>query len=334
MLAVVKERPGPGFVLKDVPVPEPPPGWVRVRVRAAGICGSDLPIFNGIRPVPTPLIPGHEVAGDVDRVGEGVLGFRPGERVAVDLVVACGLCGPCRTAQPELCERLVELGIDANGGFAEYMVAPARNLHHIPPGLSFDKATAADPLASAYHGVEAAVIQSDDTVAVFGVGAIGLYAIQAARLRRPRRLIAVGRRDDALALAREVGADLTVDARTEDPAAAVWRITGGGASVVVEATGAPALVATACEAAGRGARVILLGVYHGAAAIAPGPIVRRELRVLGRLCYTWGEYEHCLGLLASGQVRPLISHRMALSEMSQALGLIHQRRTIKIVVHP
>lgn len=334
MLAVVKEGPGPGFALKDVPVPEPPHGWVRVRVRAAGICGSDLPIFDGVRPVRVPLIPGHEVTGEVDQAGDGVSGYQPGDRVAVDLVVACETCASCAAGQPELCERLVELGFDADGGFAEFMVAPARNLHRIPPGLSFEEATAADPLASVFHGLAAAGISRDDIVAVFGVGAIGLYAVQVARLSGPRRVVALGRRDDALALAREVGADDVVRLGSGSPAEAVRDLTGGGAGVVVEATGAAPLLTDAFEAAARGGRVVLLGVYHGAAPVVAGPIVRKELRVLGRLCYTWGEYEHCLGLLAQGAIRPLISHRVALAEMSRALDLINQRRAIKVVVNP
>lgn len=334
MLAVVKEGPGPGFALKDVPVPDPPHGWVRVRVRAAGICGSDLPVFDGVRPVRLPVIPGHEVAGEVDMAGDGGSGYQPGDRVAVDLVVACGTCAACGAGQPELCQRLIELGFDADGGFAEYVVAPARNLHRIPPGLSFDEATAADPLASAFHGLVAAGITRDDTVAVFGVGAIGLYAVQVARLSGPRRVIALGRREEALALAREVGADDTVRLGPGNPAEPVRELTGGGASVVVEATGAVGLLTHAFEAAATGGRVVLLGVYHGAAPVAPGLIVRKELRVLGRLCYTWGEYEYCLGLLAGGVIRPLISHRLPLSEMSRALDLINQRRAIKVVVHP
>ena len=334
MLAVVKERPGPGFALKEVPVPEPPPGWVRLRVRAAGICGSDLPIFDGTRPVPVPLIPGHEVAGEIDRPGEGVNGWTVGDRVAAGMVVACGDCRACQTGLPELCDHLIELGVHANGGFAECMVAPARNLHRIPSSVSFEEATAADPMASAFHGLQAAAIHDDDVVAVFGVGAIGLYAVQVARWQGAHRVIAVGRRDDALALAREVGADATVDLRGQDPIAVVRDLPGGGATVAVEATGSPAVLPLVLEAAAKAGRVVIMGVFQSPAQVSPELIVRKELRVFGRLCYTWDEYDHCLGLLASRRIRALISHVFPLSEMSKALDLIHQRKTIKVVVRP
>jgi L-iditol 2-dehydrogenase len=333
MLAAVKEREGPGIALRTVPAPLPPPGWVRVRVRAAGICGSDLPIVDGRRRVPLPLIPGHEVAGEVDRVGAGVDGWTPGERVAVGMVVACGRCPACAAAQPQLCDALVELGIDADGGFAEYMVAPAANLHRLPAHLSFAQATAADPLASVLHGLAAVAVTRDDTVAVFGVGVIGLYAVQLARRAGARRVVAVGRRDDALRLARDLGAT-AVDLRGQDPVAAVRDLTDGGASVVVEATGAPAVVSQVVASAAKGARIVVLGVFHEPAPVDLGAVVRRELRLVGRLCYTWDEYEQALALLASGQIRPLVSHTFPLAEISRALELVRCRGAIKVVVEP
>jgi 2-desacetyl-2-hydroxyethyl bacteriochlorophyllide A dehydrogenase len=332
MLAVVKEREGPGFALRTVPAPVPPPGWVRVRVRAAGICGSDLPIFEGRRRVPLPLIPGHEVAGEVDRLGPDVAGWAPGDRVAVGMVVACARCAACAAAHPELCDALVELGIDADGGFADYMVAPAANLHRVPDSLSFAEATAADPLASTLHGLAAAQITRDDVVAVFGVGAVGLYTVQLARRAGARRVVAVGRRDDALRLARDLGAE-AVDLRRQD-AAAVRELTGGGASVVVEATGAPAVVPQVVASAAKAARIVVLGVFHEPAPVDLGAVVRRELRLFGRLCYTWDEYEQALALLASGQIRPLVSHVFPLSEISRALELVRRRGAIKVVVEP
>ncbi len=333
MLAAVKEREGPGIALCTVPAPLPPPGWVRVRVRAAGICGSDLPIVDGRRRVPLPLIPGHEVAGEVDRLGPGVDGWAPGERVAVGMVVACGRCAACAAAQPELCDALVELGIDANGGFADYMVAPAANLHRLPERLSFADATAADPLASTLHGLAAVQVTPDDAVAVFGVGVIGLYAVQLARRAGARRVVAVGRRDDALRLAQDLGA-VVVDLRARDPVAAVRDLTGGGASVVVEATGAPPVVPQVVASAAKGARIVVLGVFHEPVPVDLGMVVRRELRLVGRLCYTWDEYEQALALLAAGQIRPLVSHTFPLSEISRALELVRRRGAIKVVVEP
>jgi len=335
MLAVVKEHYGPGFALRPVPVPEPPPGWVRIRVRAVGICGSDLPIFEGIRPVPLPLIPGHETVGEVEALGEGVEGWSVGERVAVDMVVACGRCRFCRMGRPTLCERLIELGIHTHGGFAEYMIAPASNLHRLPDTLSFEEGTAADPLASVYHGLRMLGPLDGATVAVFGVGAIGLYAIQMARHLGAWRILVVGRRETPLQHARALGADETISTQEEDPVEAIRaRTEGKGATVVIEATGAPEVFPKAIEAAAPGARVLILGVFHEPTRFDAGLLVRKELQLWGSLCYTWDEYDYSLRLLAEGRIRPLVSHVFPLTEMESALALLRRREALKVVIRP
>lgn len=335
MLAVVKEHSGPGFSLRSVPIPEPPPGWVRVRVRAVGICGSDLPIFEGIRPVPLPLIPGHETVGEVDMLGDGVEGWAIGDRVAVDMVVACGQCRFCRMGRPTLCERLIELGIHTHGGFAEYMIAPARNLHRLPEALTWEEGTAVDPLASVYHGLRMLGPLDRATVAVFGTGAIGLYAVQLARHLGAWRILAIGRRDAPLQLAVELGADEAISSQREDPAEALRARTGGqGASVVIEATGAPEVLSKAIEAAAPGGRILILGVFHEPVRIHASSLVRKELQLWGSLCYTWDEYDYCLQLLAEGRIRPLISKVLPLMEMSTALTLLARREAIKVVIRP
>lgn len=335
MLAVVKEHYGPGFSLRSVPIPEPPPGWVRVRVRAVGICGSDLPIFDGIRPVPLPLIPGHETVGEVEALGAGVEGWRIGERVAVDMVVACGGCRFCRMGRPTLCDQLIELGIHTHGGFAEYMIAPARNLHRLPEALTFEEGTAADPLASVYHGMRMIGPLDGATVAVFGTGAMGLYAVQLARHLGAWRILAVGRREAPLRLAVELGADKGISMQQENPVEAIQSWTGGlGASVVIEATGAPGVFPQVIEAAARGGRVLILGVFHEPIQMNAGLVVRKELQIWGSLCYTWDEYEYSLHLLAERRIRPLITHEFPLSKMEQALTLLHRREALKVVIRP
>lgn len=335
MLAVVKEHPGPGFSLRSVAIPEPPPKWVRVRVRAVGICGSDLPIFEGVRSVPLPLIPGHETVGEVEALGEGAEGWRIGDRVAVDMVVSCGFCRFCRIGRPTLCDRLIELGIHTNGGFAEYMIAPARNLHRLPETMTFEEGTAADPLASVYHGIRMIGPLDGETVAIFGTGALGLYAVQLARHLGAWRILAVGRRDAPLRLAKELGADEVISTQQEDPVEAVRARTGGqGASVIIEATGAPAVFPQAIEAAARGGRVLILGVFHEPVQIHASFLVRKELQVWGSLCYTWDEYEYSLQLLAEGRIRPLITHVLPLNAMEQALTLLHRREALKVVIRP
>lgn len=347
MDAVVIESNRGGFALREVETPAPPLGWARVRVQAVGICGSDLPIFDGIRNVPTPFIPGHETVGTIDalNVGAGAaLGadgtpLALGDAVAVNMVIACHTCPHCRNQRPTLCDTLTELGIHINGGFAEYVIAPIENLHPLPHGLNFAQATAVDPLASVYHGLKLMPVYPDDTVAVLGTGPMGLYALQLARLAGARRVIAVGRNHATLKFAHANGADEAVSiAQTSDLPAALSRLnalTGGrGPSLVVEATGAPSMLTGAVEMAARGGRVMVLGVFHEPAAIYPGPIVRKELQIMGSLCYTPSEYADCLGLLAQGRIAPIDYRALPLRDMQHGLDLFRGRHTAKVVMLP
>jgi L-iditol 2-dehydrogenase len=339
MLAVVKEGPGPGFALRDVPKPEPKPGWVRVRVRAVGICGTDIPIFEGVRKVPYPLIPGHEFAGEIDALGPGVHGWREGDRVAVGLVIGCGECPACRRGEESRCERITEIGIHINGAFAEYVLAPAKVLHALPAHLSYADGASVDPLASSYRGIRRLALQPSDDVAIFGLGPIGLYALQAVRAHGVRRVIAITPRPGLRAdLARALGADAVLAA--EDCADLVEGVRAANdghlPSVVIEAAGKPAVVADVVRVAATGARILLLGIFHQPATFEPAQVIRKELAVFGSFCYNWDDFAASLDLLARGlvQTAPVITHRLPLSQMGEALAAIHRREAVKVILEP
>ncbi len=339
MLAVVKEGPGPGFALRDVPKPEPKPGWVRVRVRAVGICGTDIPIFEGVRKVPYPLIPGHEFAGEIDALGPGVHGWREGDRVAVGLVIGCGECPACRRGEESRCERITEIGIHINGAFAEYVLAPAKVLHALPAHLSYADGASVDPLASSYRGIRRLALQPSDDVAIFGLGPIGLYALQAVRAHGVRRVIAITPRPGLRAdLARALGADAVLAA--EDCADLVEGVRAANdghlPSVVIEAAGKPAVVADVVRVAAIGARILLLGIFHQPATFEPAQVIRKELAVFGSFCYNWDDFAASLDLLARGlvQTAPVITHCLPLSQMGEALAAIHRREAVKVILEP
>ncbi len=339
MLAVVKESPSPGFVLRDVPVPELKPGHVRVRVRAVGICGTDIPIFEGVRRVPYPLIPGHEFAGEIDAVSDDVRGWQPGDRVAVGLVIGCGECPACRAGEESRCPRITEIGIHINGAFAEYVLAPVSTLHRLPDHLSFADGASVDPLASSYRGIRRLNPLPEDSVVIFGLGPIGLYALQAVRAHGVRRVIAVTPRPSLRAqIACMLGADalITLDACDDLPTAIQAHNDGALPSLVIEATGKPAVFNDVLRVAATGARVLLLGIFHQPAAFDPALIIRKELRVEGSFCYNWSDFEASLNLIARGLVRtaPVITHRLPLSDMARALDLIHQREAVKVILEP
>lgn len=339
MQAVVKESAEVDFVLKPVPVPTPAADEVCIRVEAVGLCGTDLPIFKGVRPVTYPLIPGHEFAGVVTAVGSAVTGFAVGDRVAPGLVVHCGRCDFCRQGLESLCDRIYEIGIHTDGAFAEYAVAPEKTLHRLPERLSFEAGAAIDPIASAYRPVRKAAVSSRDTVVVFGPGPIGLYALQIARVEGARRVAVVGTDGDAgrLALAGELGAERTVDASRQPPAEAVAEWTDGRmADVVIEATGAAGVAGDCLSCLRKGGRLSLAGIFHRPATVDLGDVVRREIRVTGSICYTWLDFQACLDLVAQGRVRvePMISHRLPLAEIGTALAIAGRRESVKIILYP
>lgn len=337
MRAVVKDKPGPGFAWKEVPCPEVQPGQVLVQVKAVGICGTDIPIFDGIRSVPPGLIPGHEFAGAIVEVGPAVHGWKVGDRVAVGLVIGCGQCYNCRIGEETRCEHLVEIGIHVNGAYTEFVAVPEKCLHRLPDTMSFEDGAAVDPIASAYRGIRQAAVDVEDTVVIFGPGPIGLYALQAVKARGAHTVIMVGRSRDRLDVASRLGADRVWSTQDGDPAEAVARWTGGQmANVVFEATGNAGVLPDVLNCAGRGARVVLSGIFHADSTIAPAVIVRRELSVIGSFCYTWEDFEESLWLLARGKItiRQIVTHVLPLDQMEQALQLIRERRAIKVILQP
>lgn len=336
MKAIVKEKPGPGFALREVPVPQAEPGTVIVQVKAVGICGSDVPILEGIRPVPYPLIPGHEFAGVIAEVGPGVTDWRVGDRVTAGLVIGCGECLYCRRGQEELCDNLKEIGIHVDGAYAEYVRVPAVNLHRLPAELSFYQGASVDPIASSYHGLRRLNLRPEDTVVIFGDGPIGLYALQVVRARGVEKVMLVGHHDNRLEVAAGFGATV-VNSHRQEPVEAVARFTNGHmADLVVEATGAAGVMPAVLSSTAKGGTVLLLGIFHHEAPLNPAPIIRHELQVVGSLCYSKEAFAASLELLRRGCVRidSIVTHVFPLEEIGRALELLKRREAIKVILEP
>jgi len=341
MKAVVKERPGKGWELRQLPAPRPAADEVLLRVRRIGICGSDLAIYDGReKDLRLPVIPGHEFAGEVVERGAGVRGLPVGARVAVNLVRNCGSCFQCRKGQGNLCLNPNLIGFHSNGGFAELACVPERNCHPLPDGMSWEAAASIDPVTSALAAVQKAGVGPADRVLILGPGPIGLYACQLARLQGAREVYVVGTREHLLEKARELGADRTFLVRRTDLAGCVPGILeatgGGGAEVVVEATGNPAALDLALSAAAKGGRIALVSIYHERTDIEPNTIVFKELKVLGSFDYRWVDFENALQLIAAGRVAtaPLITHRLPLERIMEGIELMQSRQAIKVLLEP
>jgi L-iditol 2-dehydrogenase len=334
VLAVVKDPAKRGLVLEDVPVPTVGPWEVLVRVRAAGICGSDQRIYEEVTPARRRrFIIGHEIAGEVVAVGERVTEVPLGARVGVEICIGCGICRHCKVGRVNLCEKLEEFGVTVDGGMTEFVAVPARNAHVLPPALSFEKAVLADPLACVIRGLEMITVTSGSWVAVLGPGQMGLLATQVIKRILRAKVVVIGTRPDRLALAQAMGADEVVNLRERDAVAAVRDLTDGGADFVYEAAGNAEALGQAIGMARKGGAVVMLTV-HKEVRVDLEPAVRGELHLVGAICYSYREYERAVALLAEGRVDvgPLTRHVFPLHHAQEAFDFVLSRQGIKAIL--
>lgn len=306
----------------DFPDPVPADDEVLVRVRACGICGSDIHGWDGStgrrRP---PLIMGHEASGEIVAVGPKVARWRAGDRVTFDSTISCGQCAYCRAGQVNLCDNRRVVGVAPveyrqHGAFAEFVALPARILYALPDKLSYEQAAMIEPVSIAIHAVQRVKISPADVAVVVGSGMIGLFVIQALRWAGVQRVIAVDLEDNRLAVARELGATDTINSGTGDAVAEIQRRTGGqGADLAFEVVGFSPTLALALAALRRGGSAVLVGNLAPKTDFPLQAVVTRELTLYGS-CASAGEYPLCLDLISRGVIRvePMISAVAPLSE--------------------
>ena len=327
--------------LRVEPLPDlsPGPGEAVVRVRAVGLCGTDYRIWTGERPVTYPLVMGHEFIGEVLGVGAGVSNIRVGEKVAVEPNYSCGVCPLCREGNRNLCLARTAVGIDVNGGLAEQARLPARVCWPAPRELSDDQLLLAEPLAVVTRAVGRAEPRSGETAAVLGVGTLGLLGVQVLKARGVA-VLAVGRTEARLDIARALGADAVAATTATQPAAtpaATARALSGreGVDLVIETAGTPEAVGQAIELARPGGRVVLTGLPHAPSSVEFFWVVRRELSILGSMIYQT-EFPEAIRLLADGKVRTerLLTHRFPLADALEAFQAHRAPESIKVAVIP
>jgi len=265
MKALVIEKPNHA-VIKEVPYPEPGPGELTVKVERVGICGTDFHIFAGTFLSPYPLIPGHEFSGVVDKVGEGVEGFVPGDRVTADPTLLCGECEYCLTRRGNQCLKWGALGDTTDGAMAEYVKLPARNAVKIPDTMSFAEAAFVEPVACVVHGMNRLDLKMGDRVILFGAGAMGLQLVQAIAAAGVSELVVVDVSPNKLQLALGLGATrgvLSGELKPED--------FPRGFDAVVDATGVPAVIERALGFLGPAGKFLQFGVAPQNAEIRINP---------------------------------------------------------------
>jgi D-arabinose 1-dehydrogenase-like Zn-dependent alcohol dehydrogenase len=330
--------PGDSLRLEEVPIPQPGPGEALVRVRAAGVCHTELHFLSGVLNLGVaPLTLGHEMAGEVAKVGPGVTSVRPGERVIVYYYLGCGACHWCRTGQENLCDALVaEYGFVSDGGLAEYVRVPARNLVKLPANLSFEEAaTLGCSATTAIHAAGLARLAPGDVALVYGFGGVGAALVQYCDLAGAR-VIAVGRSPAKLQLARDLGAEAAIDAGREDVPARVRELTGGqGADVVFELVGTAESMPKAVASLRKRGRLVFIGYSQDLLTVSPIQFVVLEAQVLGSVGNTLDELSRAVDLAAAGGIRATIDRVVPLEDVNRVLDDLRQGKVVgRAVVRP
>jgi L-iditol 2-dehydrogenase len=339
MKALYTVAPG-DYGLTIRPVPEPGPEEALVRVVRAALCHTDVIIRNGhAGHVIYPVIPGHEFSGVVESCGENVTNVKSGDRVAVHTMMGCGVCSPlCRAGDNLVCEAYTEPGSKRDGGFAEYCAVPARHLYIVPQHVSYDEAALTEPLANAVSAVRGAAIQSGDKVVIIGPGPIGLLAVRMAAIANPSKLVLVGTRDERLALGNLYGATHTVNIGKENGRESLNDILGsGGSDVVIECAGTRSSMELAMNIVGWRGRIAVEGIFDVSEKIEFSPynlLLCRAVSIVGVNGWRTDDFRRALQVMSDGlvDVKPLITHRLPLSQWEAAFDLITNRKDESIKV--
>ncbi|HVH10282.1 MAG TPA: L-threonine 3-dehydrogenase [Gemmatimonadales bacterium] len=339
MHAIVKERRAPGLKVTTVAKPSVGPGEVLIAVRHAGVCGTDLHIADwnawAQGRVQPPIVVGHEFAGEIVAVGDGVASLRTGQLVTAEGHIVCGHCLQCRTGNSHICKQTRIIGVDRDGAFAEYIAMPATNVLPLD-GIPTTVGAVMDPMGNAFHAVLTAKVPGS-TVFVVGCGPIGCFAVAIARAAGAAKVIASDVSATRLELASRMGAHVTIDATRDDVVRRVLAETGGeGADVVCEMSGVPQAVHQAFAAVRLGGRVQLLGLPNAPIPIdLTAEIIFKGITVYGvigrRMYETWDQMRR---YLAAGLVdpRPVITHQFPLAKIDEALAAIRSGDAGKIIL--
>jgi propanol-preferring alcohol dehydrogenase len=319
--------------MEEVSVPEIREDEVLVQVRAAGLCGSDIHIvFEGVTPTGfKPITLGHEPCGIVAAVGARVEDWEEGDRVAVSPLLFCASCRNCITGYTSVCLKRKLVGIHENGALAEYLAVPARNLVRLPESVPFTVgAIITDAVATPFYAIsERVALRAGETIAIFGVGGLGLHAVQIARLLGARKIIVVDPRDGQLERATQMGADLTINPQETSPVEAITEATGGlGVDVAAEFVGLKETISQGVESVAMGGRVVVVGLGPDPIeTVPPTEFVRKQVSLLGSYAFTKRNIEQLVDLTAAGKLNleESITHTFPLEEVNTALEYLHEK---------
>lgn len=325
---------------KDIKVVEIPKEKIKssdevlIKVKAAGICGSDISIYNGTSPVATyPRILGHEVVGVVEEIGSTVTRFKVGDHVIVKQTESCGECYACKHGRDNVCIDLKVRGVNIDGGYREYVTVPETSAYVIPKDLDFKTAVLIEPFTIAFQACSRGRLESDDTLLVYGAGALGTSVIQVAK-SFGATIITVDIEDEKLEKAKELGASYTINGKEQDVKEEIKKITNGyGPTICIDTVCNPKSVEFLIDVVGNAGRVVLMGFDMNESHIPQFKITAREIDVVGsRLQH--GKFEKVISLFADKSIDPkdAISHVFYFEDISKAMEVVESRKFRKIIL--
>jgi len=333
------------IVFEEVPTPAPGPEQVQIRVNWSSVCGTDLHIYLGEfkNRVKYPRILGHEFAGVIESVGTAVQNLKPGDRVTVDPIIWCNQCPACLNGQNNVCNNLKLLGIEYDGGFADYAIAGADKVFKIPDSVSMRDAALVELYSLGVHSARKAMIEPGDRVVILGAGRLGLAVLEVIKQTAASWVCAVDILDNRLEIARKMGADLTINAAAEDPVEKILEQTGGlGVDRVIECVGTyvemddrEGPVQQAVKMSRSGGRIVVMGLGPQLTPVFWKECVFKELQIVGSRV-TLGDYPRALQLMELNKFHPelLVSEIFDLKHVDQAFHLLEDKpdQYLKVLV--
>ena len=324
--------------VEEASIPQVPDGSVLVKVHACGVCGTDMHIFDGdegAAPSPTGTILGHEFAGEVVAVGEGVKSVEIGQRVCIDPNKLCGECEYCLGGVGHFCEAMIGYGTTKHGGFAEYCCVPASQVYVFGDKLSYAEAAMTEPVACCLHGIDMCDISAGDNVAVIGGGMIGLLMLQLAKLRGAAKLIMIEPIEEKRALAQKLGADIVIDPFAQDAADVLKELGIGRINCVIECVGKTATIEQAISLAGKCSTVMMFGLTapQDTVSIKPFEIFKKEIVLKASFINPYTQ-ARALSLIENGKidVSSMVYRSISLDELPLVLADKKQRTVGKYIV--
>ena len=331
--------------VEEVQEPSVSSGKVKIKVEWGGICGSDLhayhdgpsPYAHPLSGQAPPITLGHEFSGTIVEVAEDVTTHKVGERVAVEPLLSCGKCYACQRGYYNQCSLVGFVGLNQDGGFAEYVVVDEKMVHTLPDNVSFEEGALVEPTAVSFYAVRESILKAGDSVAIFGAGPIGLLTLLCAKAAGATKIIVVDISEERLAKAKELGATAVINGNSENIPETIMELTNGGVSVAYECAGVQPTMTSAVACVKQGGQVMAIAVFGKPVAIDMGQLLFKGADVTSRLAYRH-VFPEVIDMIATGRlnVLPVVTKKISVDDIVEEgfNQLLHDKKQAKILVKP